>query len=294
MPAMSGKCGRLSWPTALTTALATSVSSVPSGSRTTTVHVAVGRRPTWPSAPRCRTGCGRARRSRRAQSRKYSSSTSWVGEVERPVVALRERVAVVVVRVVDPAARIRVLEPGAADVGVLLDDHVVDAGLREPVRGEEARHARADDDDAEVGVGGEVGLAPLRAAPVVAAERELLLEQRQVVAHVGAADDVLHDAQRGRRATGGGGDSHAVVAEADRARRARARARWPAASARHPALREREQVRVGAQVVAQQREVAGDVRERGQQRRDLGLGEVRARISSSVAVIGATSLITCR
>ena len=43
-------------------------------------------------------------------------------EVQRPVVALRERVAVVVVRVVDAAAGIRVLEPRAADVVVLLDD----------------------------------------------------------------------------------------------------------------------------------------------------------------------------
>ncbi len=41
MPGISGKCGRLSCPTALTTALATSVSSVPSGVRTTTDHVAV-------------------------------------------------------------------------------------------------------------------------------------------------------------------------------------------------------------------------------------------------------------
>ena len=57
------------------------------------------------------------------------------GEVQRPVVALRERVAVVVVRVVDAAARIAVLEPGAADVVVLLDDHerharLVRAGAR--------------------------------------------------------------------------------------------------------------------------------------------------------------------
>ena len=43
-------------------------------------------------------------------------------EVQRPVVALRERVAVVVVRVVDAAAGIAVLEPGAADVVVLLED----------------------------------------------------------------------------------------------------------------------------------------------------------------------------
>ena len=47
----------------------------------------------------------------------------------RPVVALGERVAVVVVGDVHPAARVGVLLPGAADVVVLLEDRVVDAGL---------------------------------------------------------------------------------------------------------------------------------------------------------------------
>ncbi len=60
-------------------------------------------------------------------------------EVERPVVPLRERVAVVVVRVVDAAAGIGVLPPRAADLAVLLDDHERDAGLLQPVRGEQAR-----------------------------------------------------------------------------------------------------------------------------------------------------------
>ena len=45
--------------------------------------------------------------------------------VERPVVALRERVAVGVVRVVDATARVAVLVPGAADVVVLLEDDVL-------------------------------------------------------------------------------------------------------------------------------------------------------------------------
>ena len=66
-------------------------------------------------------------------------------EVERPVVALRERVAVVVVRVVDPAAGIAVLPPRAADFAVLLDDHEGDAGLVQAVRGEQTGHAGPDD-----------------------------------------------------------------------------------------------------------------------------------------------------
>ena len=66
-------------------------------------------------------------------------------EVQRPVVALRERVAVVVVRVVDPASGIRVLEPRPADVVVLLDDDEGDTGLLQAVRGEQPRHPGTDD-----------------------------------------------------------------------------------------------------------------------------------------------------
>ena len=102
------------------------------------------------------------------------------GEVERPVVALRERVAVVVVRVVDAAAGIGVLEPRTADVVVLLDDHERHAGLQEPVAGEQARHAGTDHDDLERHVGSDVGLVPSRRATILASERELFFEQRQV------------------------------------------------------------------------------------------------------------------
>ena len=59
-------------------------------------------------------------------------------EVQRPVVPLRERVAVVVVRVVDAAAGIRVLEPRAADVVVLLED---DERRRRPAAGGARRAA---------------------------------------------------------------------------------------------------------------------------------------------------------
>ena len=64
-PGISGKCGRLSCPTALTTAFATSVSSRAVG----VAHDDGPRRgrssTTWPNAPRCGTGCGRAHRTRR-------------------------------------------------------------------------------------------------------------------------------------------------------------------------------------------------------------------------------------
>ena len=112
-------------------------------------------------------------------------------EVQRPVVALREGVAVVVVRVVDPAPRVAVLEPRAADIAVLLQDDEGDAGLLQPMRGEQARHARTDHRDAEVDVGCHVVLVPARSAAVLAAVGQLLLEERQVRLHLGPTHDVL-------------------------------------------------------------------------------------------------------
>ena len=70
-------------------------------------------------------------------------------EVLRPVVGC-ERVRVGVVRAVHAAARISVLEPGAADVRVLVDDGVADAGLLELDRREETGHAGADHEDVEL------------------------------------------------------------------------------------------------------------------------------------------------
>ena len=64
--------------------------------------------------------------------------------VLRPVGRLRGRVAVEVVLDVDAATRVVVLEPRAPDVFVLLEHHDLDAGLAEPVRGDDARHAGAD------------------------------------------------------------------------------------------------------------------------------------------------------
>ena len=95
--------------------------------------------------------------------------------------------------------------------------------------------------------------------------------------------------RRGRRATAAG-RAEIVVAQADE-RVEREVAGGGLLLGRHPALGERQQVRVGAQVVAQQRQVAGDVRERRQQRRDLGFGEVRAQL---VVSGGDGGHVTCR
>src|SRR5260221_381779 len=81
-------------------------------------------------------------------------------EVQRPVVPLRERVAVVVIGIVDAATWIAVLQPCPADVVVLFEDDERDAGLLQTVRGEQARHPGADDHHPEVEVGREVVLAP--------------------------------------------------------------------------------------------------------------------------------------
>ena len=192
-------------------------------------------------------------------------------EVERPVVSLRERVAVVVVRIVDAAARILVLEPRAADVLVLVDDDEIDAGLLQPVRGEQSRHARTDDENLELDIGCEVCLGPTRCAPVLTTSSELLLEQREVLAHLGAADRVLHDPQdvlvgrhRCRLTT--------CVAVADE-RLERELASSSLLLVGETSLRHRVEQRIRTKIVAEQGQVASDVRERGQQGRNLRVVE---------------------
>ena len=167
------------------------------------------------------------------------------------------------VGVVDPAPGIRVLEPGAADVVVLLVDDERNARLLEPVPREQARHSRADDHDPEVGVGRDVGLAPTRCASVLAADREFLLEQREVRGHVdigGAADRELHDLQEfdlGRRR---GGDA-TTVAESDEGLE-REVVGLSELVVGESALRHREQERIRAKVWSQERHVSGEVGER--------------------------------
>ena len=156
-----GSAGRLSCPTALMTASAANVVS-PSGPSSSSVH-----RRASSSHVALETSVPKRMCSPMPNSSTHCAEVVvqlGLGRVGlRPVVALRERVAVVVVRDVDPAARVGVLEPGAADVGVLLEHRTDDAGLLEPVRGGDAGHAGADDRDAEVAAGGELG--PVHAGP---------------------------------------------------------------------------------------------------------------------------------
>ena len=68
--------------------------------------------------------------------------------VLRPVVT-GERVLVDMARVVDAATGIEVVMPCAADIGATLDDGKGDPRLLEPISSEQSRHAGADDNDME-------------------------------------------------------------------------------------------------------------------------------------------------
>ena len=114
-PAMSGSLGRLSWPTALMTALAARVVG--------RAVVGAGGRDRPPRRRLVPAGRGRPRCSKRMWSATPKSSHAplevglqlgLLGEELGPLVVGGERVAVEVVAHVDPAARVAVLEPGAA------------------------------------------------------------------------------------------------------------------------------------------------------------------------------------
>ena len=110
----------------------------------------------------------------------------------------RERVGVEVARGVDTRAGIGVLQPGAADVGVLLQHHVVDARLGQPDRGEHSRDPGADDHDPKV-------RAPRRRG-VRDVEAHVLGRHRPVFRRHGLTDgevDQLQQRVPGRRRHGG-------------------------------------------------------------------------------------------
>ncbi len=109
---------------------------------------------------------------------------------------------------------------------------------------------------------------------ILTEDGQLLFEQRQVVGHLGAADGVLHDAQQHVVVRRGRGNAPAVPEPDQRLEGERAR-RGELVVA-EAALREGEHQGIGAQVVAQQRQIAGEVRERREQRGHLGVLEVLA------------------
>ncbi len=97
-------------------------------------------------------------------------------EPRHPVVGLREGEAVELVRHVHPAARVHVLEPGATDLVVLLEDCHVHAGLAEPVGRGQARGPGTDDGTTERTTG--VPQVPRRTPRVGAGQPQLLDQER--------------------------------------------------------------------------------------------------------------------
>ena len=89
--------------------------------------------------------------------------------------------------------------------------------IAEQLQRVEARHARADDEDAKLGIGRHLRLVPVRRPPILVAVGQLLLEERQVGAHVVGADGELHHAQHVVVA-GGGRRAAASVAVPDQRR----------------------------------------------------------------------------
>src|SRR5205085_6913526 len=111
----------------------------------------------------------------------------------RPVVVGRERELIVVVWRVDGAARIAVLEPGAADVGILFEDLKGNAGLLQLDGNADAGDTGADDRYAKVACGID-GLNRLRCP--LCAETDSLGDQRQVVSRNLPAGRNTHHAEQ--------------------------------------------------------------------------------------------------
>ncbi len=131
-----------------------------------------------------------------AQSREVGLQHRLGGVVERPVVALGERVAVVVVRVVDPAARVA---GSRTRCRRRRRSSRTPCSRRRPGcrrwAASQAGHAGADHRHRERHAGSELVLVPRRGATVLAPVAQLLLQQREVLAHLGPAHGELHDSE---------------------------------------------------------------------------------------------------
>ena len=111
-------------------------------------------------------------------------------EAGDPVVRLREREAVELVRDVDTAARVDVLQPGAAHVTVLLEHGDRHAGLTQPVGRRHSGGARSDNGAPEGTLA--LGEAP-RWFPRVAPLQRQLLGQEALPMIGGGADQEAED-----------------------------------------------------------------------------------------------------
>jgi hypothetical protein len=115
-------------------------------------------------------------------------------EVLRPGVVRLEGVAVHVVGVVHPAARIGVHQPRAADVGVFLDNLELDAGLGEPDARQDARHPGAHHQHLQPTSGFlQPRLLELRVL-AGSGERQLVQQERRIAFRDRRAGDEIHHA----------------------------------------------------------------------------------------------------
>ena len=231
------------------------------------------RRTTSPTAPRCRTGCGRGGRTRRRSggSSRAARPGSRSAAASRGAARTSSCSCGSGCRRGSPdscsraTCRRRRRSSRRSTNG--------DAGLLQPVRGEQARHARADDRRTWKSTSGATSAlrhaGARRSSPRNASSSS---SSGRYAAMSAAADRELHDPQERRRRT--------AAARAGSRRRGTGSSASSASSRAsaccvvgEPALGHAEQQRVGPQVVAQQRQVAGEVGERRQQRRDLGVLE---------------------
>jgi hypothetical protein len=99
----------------------------------------------------------------------------------RPVWALGERVAVQVIRHIDPAARVAVLQPRPTDVAILLVNVHVHAGLSKSLGRGDARHTRADHRHLDRTARCQLFRSPPRGPVINPTQGELLGVEREVV-----------------------------------------------------------------------------------------------------------------
>ena len=200
--------------------------------------------------------------------RKYSSSTGCGEWYCGQSGVCASRVAVEVVLDVDAATRVVVLEPRAPDVVVLLEHHDLDAGLAEPVRGDDARHAGADNAHGHARTRTDLADRPGRPPQVGAVEGELGLVER-----LGVIVDRRATHELDEPAAIGGSQRRllraARVAVADQ-RAGGELARLGDLLRRVAGIGLEHSREVRTQVVADDREIAGQVGNRREQRRDRG------------------------
>ena len=125
-----------------------------------------------------------------------------LGGIElREVVIGLERIGIHVVLVIDAAAGIDVLVPGAAQIGVLFENGERHARLLQADAGEQARHAGPDNDHLQLAGGPlQFGRGPVRRLGVRAVQGQLIGEEGLVIGgDIGAGHPVHHLAHGGGR-----------------------------------------------------------------------------------------------